>query len=132
MLSIEERLKLLEEHLNSPEGKESLRKHFEEKERKEKEVTEFFESERFNEIYKELVAYLVEEECLTGFTMLHGNGVPFMTNKEFDRFTMSFFYNLESKEDEESCFPTTFIRYKMLKIEMVSGQGTEIVVSLNV
>jgi hypothetical protein len=124
------RIAKFQEYLDSPEGEASVKAFFEEEDRKAQEKLDFFESERFNEIYTGLLNELKERGCLSGSSMQYGKKSPVLTESEFYLFTGSIFLTNDCKEDEDAMFSTEFVLYKNLRIERVHGQGTETSITL--
>lgn len=122
------RLSKLDEWFESEEGKRSIEEFAEELAAKDKRYVDFFESEEFSKLEKEIIPNLIKENDIGGFhseNYMYGEGNDeLLDEKTFYKFTSAAFHCLDLIEDESAMFSTQYVELTHLKLSMTHGQGT--------
>lgn len=128
--SLRNRLSILEEYMDSEEGKKSVQEFWENIDKENKEAENFCQSERFNELIPILKEKLKTLGVIDDFLFDHQGGVDFMTENEFYSIMKGLFRLEEVEEDEDAVFTTTFVKKYGLLFTKMYGQGTACTITL--
>lgn len=128
------RLSKLDEWFESEEGKRSIEEFAAELNAKDKKNVDFFESEEFSKLEKEIIPALIKDNELKGFNSedyMYGEGINEILEEEtFYKFVNAAFHCLDLIEDESAMFSTQYVELTHLKVLMTHGQGTVYTIKL--
>jgi hypothetical protein len=115
------------EYMESEEGQRKMKEYFDNWAAEQDEITAYFESPEFNQLFKKLYDYLQLHPSVAD-DEYEGYSFEDVTNEQFYKLANSIYHNLGEFCGIDGC--SEWIVYKGIKFETIHGQGSFTVASL--